>query len=130
MGAQPPKTHECHVSKPYKRLIESGEKDVEGRLRKGVFAVINSGDRLVIRGDDDDGEPIEATVVAVRQYPTFKRYLEAEGLRRTLPGVETIAEGVKVYRRFYSRAKEVEYGVAAVEIEVLRRKGPLRKRRA
>jgi ASC-1-like (ASCH) protein len=124
------KTHECHVSKPYKRLIESCEKDVEGRLRKGVFAVIRSGDRLVVRGDEDDGEPIEATVIAVRQYPSFKRYLEAEGLRRTLPGVETIAEGVKAYRRFYSRAKEVEYGVAAVEIEVLRRKGPQRKRSA
>ena len=110
------RTHECHVSKPWKRFIESGAKDVEGRLHKGTFAQLRVGDRLVVRGDDDDGDAIKTRVVAVRRYPTFKGYLEAEGLRRTLPGVGTIAEGVAAYRRFYSKEKEAENGVVAVEI--------------
>lgn len=112
------KDRECHVSKPYKRMIESGLKDVEGRLHRGTFALLRKGDRLVIRGDQDDGEPIVAAVVDVRRYPTFKRYLEAEGLRRTLPGVETVSEGVKAYRKFYSRADEIAHGVVAVELRV------------
>ena len=109
------RTHECNVSEPWRALIGSGAKDVEGRLCKGTFAELRAGDRLIVRGGPGV-EAIETRVVAVRKYGTFKRYLEAEGLRHTLPGVETVAKGVAVYRAFYTKEQEAEHGIVAVEI--------------
>ncbi|CAK9184860.1 unnamed protein product [Ilex paraguariensis] len=40
--------------------------------------------------------------------------LQAESLAKVLPGVETVEEGVKIYRKFYSLEKEKSNGVLAI----------------
>lgn len=42
--------------------------------------------------------------------------LEVEGLAKVLPGVETIEEGVQIYRKFYSEEKERSNGVLAIQV--------------
>jgi hypothetical protein len=42
--------------------------------------------------------------------------LKVEGLAKVLPGVESIEEGVQVYRNFYSEEKERMNGVVAIRV--------------
>ena len=40
-----------------------------------------------------------------------------EGLKRTLPGFNSINDGVNIYYSFYSKEQENMYGVLAIEIK-------------
>lgn len=42
--------------------------------------------------------------------------IETEGLLKVLPGVESISEGVQIYRKFYSCSKEQTYGVLGIHV--------------
>jgi hypothetical protein len=42
--------------------------------------------------------------------------LETEGLAKALPGVESMTEGVKVYRQFYTVQKEQARGVLGIHV--------------
>ena len=61
------------VQEPYKSLILSGQKTVEGRLNKGKFAQLKIWDHLKF---EDTGEVLE--VVNLTSYPTFQSMLENE----------------------------------------------------
>ena len=50
-------------------------------------------------------------------YNTFNDYLVMEGLKRTLPGIKSINDGVNIYYSFYSKEQENMYGVLAIEIK-------------
>jgi ASC-1-like (ASCH) protein len=106
------------VSSPWYEHIRDGRKTVEGRLCKGLFAGLRAGDKIKI--DDKRGSYVCARVIEVRRYPTFEEYLSQEGLRITLPGVRSLAEGVAVYRRFYSVEKEREFGICAIHLQKTR----------
>ncbi|PNX84224.1 RNA-binding ASCH domain protein, partial [Trifolium pratense] len=45
--------------------------------------------------------------------------LETENLGEVLPGVESVEEGVKIYRRFYTEEKEQTNGVLAITVSKL-----------
>ncbi|OAE21544.1 hypothetical protein AXG93_2543s1030 [Marchantia polymorpha subsp. ruderalis] len=53
----------------------------------------------------------------VKRYSTFEEMLEIEGLSSVLPEVTTIKEGVQVYRKFYSEAREKEAGVVGIHVQ-------------
>ncbi|ONI29469.1 hypothetical protein PRUPE_1G199500 [Prunus persica] len=50
----------------------------------------------------------------IRSYSSFSEMMEAEGLSKVLPGVETIEQGVQIYRKFYTEEKERSNGVLAI----------------
>jgi hypothetical protein len=52
----------------------------------------------------------------VHRYTSFSEMLKVEGLAKVLPGVESIEEGVQVYRNFYSEEKERMNGVVAIRV--------------
>ncbi|GFY92770.1 RNA-binding ASCH domain protein [Actinidia rufa] len=52
----------------------------------------------------------------VHRYASFSEMLGAESLTKVLPGVETIEEGVQIYRKFYSEEKERSNGVLAIVV--------------
>jgi ASC-1-like (ASCH) protein len=108
--------HECSVSSPWFDHIRTGRKNVEGRLCKGTFATLRKGHLLTVHSEGDQSWSFETIVIDVRRYCSFKEYLEMEGLRRTLPGIGTVVEGIRVYRQFYSREQESEHGILAVEL--------------
>lgn len=101
------------VSEPWFGLIASGAKTVEGRLSKGDV-VEWTNDELGFK------RSVRTVVKSVRKYATFKAYLTSEGIDNCLPayGVDTVAKGVKVYRKFYSAAMEKEHGVLAIRVSV------------
>jgi ASC-1-like (ASCH) protein len=109
------------VSEPWFTLISAGVKQVEGRLDKGDFSRIQTGDVIVWENDELGFTRTCRTRVDGRaQYPGFRAYLQKEHLSRCLPaaGIRTIAQGVRVYHRYYSAEDEMRYGVVALRLSL------------
>ncbi|ASJ05551.1 ASCH domain-containing protein [Thermococcus barossii] len=99
------------LQEEYLRAIAEGRKRIEGRLYDEKRQAIRPGDEIVFENK------LVCVVKDLRVYPSFREMLEREGIENVLPGVESIEEGVRVYRRFYSEEKERKYGVVAIEVE-------------
>ena len=54
--------------------------------------------------------------------------LQTETVEQVLPGVPDVESGVKVYRRFYTKEKEKEFGVQAIHVRLLPNATKYRKR--
>ncbi len=105
------------VQEPWFSLIKTGQKTIEGRLNKGDFAQMQSGDTVTWTCGSQP--PVVTKIKAIYHHVTFATYLKARTLRACLPGVKTISEGVQIYHSFYSRADEKKYGVLAIELMVV-----------
>lgn len=101
---------ELHVQEPFFTQLNDGIKTIEGRCATGKYNRIKSGDQILFN------KSVVFEVQGVRRYPTFFSMLEAETLGKFLPGVESVEEGVKVYRRFYTEEKEQENGVLGISV--------------
>lgn len=118
---------ELGVQEPWFSAIRDRKKTVEGRVARGKMENIRAGTVLVISKSAPAGanasssrsRKLVAVVTKVLYYATFNDYLAHEGLNNTLPGVHTLAEGVAVYRQFYSADMEKQHGVAAIHISVI-----------
>ncbi|KAJ1424490.1 PUA-like superfamily [Sesbania bispinosa] len=104
---------ELHVQEPYFTQLKDGLKTVEGRCASGKYNRIELGNLLLLN------KSVVFEVQGVRWYPSFFDMLEAESLEKVLPGVESVEEGVKVYRRFYTEEKEQANGVLAIIVSKL-----------
>jgi ASC-1-like (ASCH) protein len=106
-----------HLSEPWFSLIKLRKKRVEGRLNKGDFSLMKKGD-LITFYNDDLGFYRSYTVIIknINHYDTFHEYLETETLKRSLPGIDTIEEGISVYRKYFSKEDEAKYKIIAIKI--------------
>ena len=108
-----------NVSEPWFSLIKVGAKRIEGRLNKGDFSKMEKGDTILFKNSDlgFDRECL-VEVVSMQKYNDFRSYL-VKTLRHALPTVDTVDQGISIYRQFYSAADEKKYGVLAIKIKVL-----------
>ena len=109
--------HTFTVQSKYFNLIKEGKKKIEGRLNKSKFSTFKKGDELKIIDSSNDNNIISAKIKKIKKYISFEEYLSQEGLKRTLPGIKTIENGVNIYHKFYSKEQENEYGVLAIYIK-------------
>lgn len=98
-----------HLSEPWFSLIRSGIKTIEGRLDKGEFV---KGTQVTFWNREEE---FLVEVVEVVPYTTFEEMIRKEGLHKVLPGVLSVEEGVKIYRKYYSEADE-KRGVIAIRL--------------
>ncbi|XP_019457183.1 PREDICTED: uncharacterized protein LOC109357651 isoform X2 [Lupinus angustifolius] len=99
---------EFHVQEPFFSQLKDGLKTIEGRCATSKYSRIELGDLILIN------KSVVFEVQGIRRYPTFSDMLEAEKLEKVLPGVESVEEGLEVYRRFYTEEKELANGVLAI----------------
>lgn len=100
-----------NVREPWFSLIKSGKKTVEGRLNHALFKNISVGDKITWKCGSAQHDSI---VSAINKYSSFKDMIETEGLANVLPGIATVADGINIYRQFYSEDKEKMFGVLAL----------------
>ena len=110
------KIYHNHRIEPYFSFVKNGQKTIEGRLLKSWYKDLVIGDHIVIHNQNDESNCFEVRVIDLRIYKTIKEMLEKEELKRILPDVETIEQGLKIYRKFYSEEQEKEFGALAIEI--------------
>ncbi|KAK7261643.1 hypothetical protein RIF29_27959 [Crotalaria pallida] len=101
---------ELHVQEPFFSQLNDGLKTIEGRCASSKYSRVELGNLILIN------KSVVFEVKGVRRYPTFSDMLEAESLGKVLPGVESVEEGVKVYRRFYTEEKERANGVLGIAV--------------
>ncbi|GAU21965.1 hypothetical protein TSUD_111060 [Trifolium subterraneum] len=101
---------ELHVQEPFFTQLKDGLKTIEGRCASGKYNRIELGNLILLN------KSLVFEVQGVKRYPSFFDMLEAESLAEVLPGVESVEEGVKIYRRFYTEEKEQENGVLAITV--------------
>ncbi|KAL4312574.1 hypothetical protein GQ457_01G023650 [Hibiscus cannabinus] len=101
---------ELHVQEPFFTQLKDGIKTIEGRCAVGDYNRIASGALILFN------KCLVLEVQGVDHYASFFEMLEAETLAKVLPGVETIDEGVQVYRKFYTEEKEMTNGVVAIGV--------------
>ncbi|RLM69197.1 hypothetical protein C2845_PM17G06970 [Panicum miliaceum] len=101
---------ELHVQEPYFTQLRAEAKTVEGRLATGNYNRITQGSLLLFN------KCLLLNIEAVEKYSSFSEMLEAEIISNVLPGISSIEEGVKVYRKFYTEEREKSYGVLAISV--------------
>ncbi|XP_050255763.1 uncharacterized protein LOC126701599 isoform X4 [Quercus robur] len=102
--------HELHVQEPFFSQLKDGKKTIEGRCAIGDYNRIGSG--TLIRFN----KCVVFEVQDTHWYASFSEMLGAESLAKVLPGVETIEEGIQIYRNFYTEEREKTNGVLAIRI--------------
>ncbi|XP_038690741.1 uncharacterized protein LOC119989356 isoform X5 [Tripterygium wilfordii] len=101
---------EFDVEEPFFSLFKDGQKTVEGRCAIGDHDRIKPGALILLN------KILVLEVQNVYRYASFSEMLEAETLAKVLPGVNTVEEGVKVYRKFCPEEKESLNGVIAIHV--------------
>ncbi len=98
------KTYQNHRAEPYFTYLKNGQKTIEGRLQKGWYRHVATGDRIVV-SNNEESDNLQTEVVRVAYYGTFKEMLETENIAKTLPDAESIAHGVEYIDNFIRRSK-------------------------
>jgi len=107
-----------HRVEPYFSFLKNGEKTVEGRLNKGKYLDMRRGDFIQVFNKLETAS-VTVQVVRVSRYDSISQMLENEELRRMLPDVNSVEEGLSIYRRFYPEQQEEESGMVAIEVELV-----------
>ncbi len=97
--------------------VVSGAKSVEGRLGTPRWKSVVVGTLWKIH--NNDGRTVTVKVTDIRSYKTIVEYLSQEGLRRTLPGITSLEDGVAVYEKYYTRGEDEVLGVYAFELSLV-----------
>ncbi len=109
-------TYTITVKEPWFTFIKEGKKKIEGRLNRGLFQKINKDDIIIwIHGDKKS----KVKITDKRKYDSFKEMIETEKLDKVLPSINTLDDGVKVYRQYFSEHDEITNGVVAIEMELI-----------
>ncbi|MCX6728497.1 MAG: ASCH domain-containing protein [Candidatus Saccharibacteria bacterium] len=111
-------TYKNHRAEPYFTFLKNGQKTIEGRVRKGKYAQIKVGDYIEVYNNEETSR-VNVRVKRVTAYPSILEMLENEELKKLLPDIDTIYKGVKLYGKFYSPQQELEFGMVAIEIELI-----------
>ena len=108
-----------HLSEPWFSLIAVGIKKVEGRpLSKIIWNEISEGD-IIEWFNEDFGwkRTIRTKILELTKYRDFEHLLTVEGLNETLPGIESIEDGIRLYNKYYTIEEEKSNGVLAITLE-------------
>lgn len=107
-----------HRTEPYFSFLKSGQKTIEGRIRKGKYSEIVPGDEIIV-SNDEETESVRTRVLRVTKYLSIREMLRREPIKKLLPDIGSIGEAVGVYRRFYTPEQERQFGVVAIEVELM-----------
>lgn len=112
-------TYHNNRAEPYFSFLKNGQKTIEGRIKKGWYRFVRPGDHIIVYNEEETGS-VEVLVKGVRTYSSIKEMLGKEQIKKLLPDVETIEEGIEVYKRFYTEEQQKEFGVVAIEVEKIK----------
>ncbi len=76
----------------------------------------------IVEWTNEDFKPrsVMTRITRKAEYLTFAEYLETEGLEKCLPGMPDLEHGLSVYYKYFTKEDEKEFGVVAIEIELVK----------
>lgn len=103
--------------------IKKGIKTVEGRKNSEKYQKYKKGDTLIFTYNV---EKLKTKITYIHKYQNVEAYLKRETLKRALPCVKTIKQGVKIYNLWTSQKereqlrKKYGYGFLGIGIKLVK----------
>lgn len=105
--------------------IRNYQKTIEARLGKPKFLKINIGDKLSVREDyylngeliDSFNNSLIVKVTQILYFESFDEMFNSIDYKSAVPQAKNIEQAKSIYREFYSKSDEMEFGVVAMYIE-------------
>jgi ASC-1-like (ASCH) protein len=107
------------LKEPWFSLIMRGLKTVEGRKNRGLFQQMQVGDIVEWTNDSIIPRSVKTRITGKAVYPTFREYLETEGLDKCLPGITNMDDGLSIYYKYFTKEEEKKFGVVAIRLELV-----------
>lgn len=114
--------HELGIESSLLKHIEAGKKTVEACLGKPLVLKVRIGDIINLREDvwengsttDSIHNKAAVTVTQLLYFESFDEMFSMVDYRKVVPMAESRREAISLYRNFYSKEDEEEYGVVAI----------------
>ena len=94
------------IDEKYFNCIKNGEKTVEGRIFKGRYKDVNTGNTIEFINRGDEKESIFRKVTKIETFDDFTQMINNIGVEKFLPNVSSKKEGVKIYQSFGKYGEE------------------------
>lgn len=111
-------THEMKLQPKFFDFIKYGTKRIELRLYDEKRRNIELGDKIVFRKEPELKEVVEATVVGLLRYKSFKELFEDFDMSLLADRSMTKGELLEVLEEFYTVEKQEEFGVLGIKVEL------------
>lgn len=108
--------YRIRLIEPYFTFVKNGKKTIEGRLKKGKYRFIKPGDHIIVYNSEET-DSVEVLVKEVRTYTSIREMLNKETVKKVLPNIKTVEQGLGLYKQFYTDKQEKEFGVVAIEVD-------------
>jgi len=105
---------------PWFELTRDGQKTLEGRINRKPVSNLQSGDAIRMTDAKKVGQgAFFLRVKGVYAFASFEEGLRSEriNLKCALPTVNTVGEGVDIYKQFYSIEQQRQFGIRFIEVE-------------
>ena len=113
-------TYVKHLSQPWFNYIKNGDKTLEGRLNRQDWSKMKKGDILIFTNKN---EKIITSIKSINSYVSFEQllYEKMDGvtmnLKRLLPNIETIDEGIQIYENIYEN--NIKTKVLCIDFDII-----------
>ena len=104
-------THEMKLQPKFFDFIKYGTKRIELRLYDEKRRNIELGDKIIFKKEPKLEEVVEATVVGLLRYKSFKELFEDFDMSLLADKSMTKGELLEVLKEFYTVEKQEKYGV-------------------
>ena len=111
--------YKSHRAEPYFSFIKNGVKTIEGRVLKKLYKDLKSEDEILVFNNEET-DNLRVKVKDIVNYSFFEEMLKKEDYKKILPDVDSVENGIEVYRKFYTEKQEIEFGVIAIKIDIIR----------
>lgn len=105
------------LNSPWYEYVRDGYKKYEGRCDWKQVKEYVVGDLInVSHHTDSTREQYQIQIVKIHKYKNFEEGLRNLNLNQVLPGVQTVEEGIEIYKKYYKLSTQNEHGICMIEI--------------
>ena len=101
-------------------VVASGNKNVEVRVNDEKRRQLKVGDTLIFLKRPDDIETITAKITNLVYFDTFLSVLDHYEMKNIYLETTTPEEYISLLKQFYTDEDESQYGVVAIEFEIIK----------
>lgn len=107
--------HKMTLNTPWFDYVKTGRKIYEGRCNKKKYSI---GDKIIFSHHiDHSQDEFEKTIIDVLHYKSFEEALNELSISQVLPNINTINDGVEIYKKYVSLETQKKCGIIMIKME-------------
>jgi len=111
--------HEMKLQPEYYNFIINGTKRIEIRLNDEKRQLIKLGDTIEFKKEPELNDSFKTKVVGLLRYESFEDMFKDFDISILADKSMTKKELINVLEQFYTKEKQIQYGVLGIRIELL-----------